>query len=62
MHQVEFLRAISETGSLVLCEDVDHILDCINKAERFSFKPYVRPDCWMDKVIIEFIEKNIEDD
>lgn len=59
MHQVEYLRAIAETGSLLLCEDVDTILDFINKAKKFKFIPYKRADCSMDKVINEFIASHI---
>lgn len=57
MHQVEFLRGIAETGSLLLCEDVDNILEFITKAKRFKFKHYERPECKMADVIYEFIEK-----
>ncbi|MBW3003729.1 hypothetical protein KY337_04140 [Candidatus Woesearchaeota archaeon] len=60
MHQVEYLRAISNTGSLILCEDIDHILDYINKARTFKFKPYKRLECNMDKFINEFIETHVK--
>jgi len=61
MHQVEYLRAIAESGSLILCEDVDKILDFINQAKEYKFKPYVRPLCNMDKVVIDFIEGNVKE-
>lgn len=61
MHQVEYLRAISETGSLILCEDIDNILEYIKKASTYKFKPYERPECRMQEVINEFIGKNVEE-
>jgi len=53
-HQTEILEELNKEGCLIYCEDFD-LYGALKKAEKFRFKRYKKPECWIDKEIISFL-------
>ena len=48
---------LSRQGYLIWCDEVKRIGEALRQAKSFKFKRYVRQECWIDRVIIDFLTK-----
>jgi len=55
-HQVEFLEAVSESGSVIYCR-LEELEKTLKMAKTFKFKRYIRPECRIHEKIIRFLNK-----
>ena len=54
-HQGDLLAKLSQEGYLIWCKDLNGIENCIRDAKKRKVKKYVRPECEIGKMIVEFI-------
>ncbi len=54
-HQGEIAGAFSSKGCVLNCEDVDNLLDTIEKARTYDFKPYEIKGGNIEDIILKFM-------
>ena len=42
--------------SLIYCDDLEKLGEAIDKIKITDIKPYTKPDCWLDKEVVKFLE------
>jgi UDP-N-acetylglucosamine transferase subunit ALG13 len=55
-HQQEILRALSEDGYLIWCQDLNTLPQMIEQAKT-TLKPYVFPECSIHTIVSEFLDR-----
>ena len=56
-HQDQLLDKLSRQGYLLWSKDLHSLGDVLNQAKSFSFRSYEKPTCWIEQVILEYLEK-----
>ncbi|MCD4811273.1 hypothetical protein K8R14_01545 [bacterium] len=59
-HQEQLLDKLSGLGYLIWCRDLRNLGDVLKQASLFKFKPYMKPECWIEHVILEHLRKSDE--
>ena len=54
-HQGDLLGKLSKEGYLTWCKDLNKIEHCIQDAKKQVTKQYVRPECKIGEMIVEFL-------
>lgn len=55
-HQKEILEELEKENYLIYCKDFN-LEESLKQAKKFKFKKYKKPDCWIDKEIIKFLNQ-----
>lgn len=54
-HQDQILRALSEAGHLIWCQDLAHLPQAVEQARAADFAPYLPPESRIHEVILDFL-------
>ena len=54
-HQRDLLGKLSQDGYLVWCKDLNGIEKCINDVKMMEIKKYVKPECRIAEMIVEYL-------
>lgn len=54
-HQRDLLGKLSYDGYLIWCIDLNTIEYCINNVKKMEIKKYVRPECRIGNMIVEYL-------
>lgn len=55
-HQRDLLGRLSQDEYLVWCKDLNTIENCIKDVKRMEIKKYVRPECKIAEMIVEYLK------
>ena len=54
-HQRDLLGKLSHDGYLIWCKDLNGIENCIKDVKKMEIKKYVRPECGIGKMIMDYL-------
>jgi beta-1,4-N-acetylglucosaminyltransferase len=56
-HQDDLLKKLSSDQYILWCKDLSELRGFIELSKSFQFRQYIKPECTMDKVIIDFLKR-----
>lgn len=59
-HQEQILKALSKDGYLIWCKDLRNLLKLVNGMKRVKLKKYKAPECKINEIIEENIDRWFE--